>query len=1128
MRKIVLHFFFVLAALLMVNEGFAQSRKVTGQVTGSDGLGLPGASVLVKGTQEGVGTDFDGNYSINVKDENAVLVFQFVGTVTVEKKVGKASVVNVALKDDNEMMQEVVINTGFGKVKERTFTGAVSRIEAKELKVEGMPDVSRMIEGKAAGVSVQNVSGTFGAAPKITVRGSSSIFGDTKPLWVIDGVVQEEIINVSFQDLASGNASTMLSSAVAGLNANDVASIEILKDAAATSLYGARAMNGVVVITTKTGRKNTPLTVSYNLENTLREVPNYSSYDILNSQQTMGLLSELEDRGHLTDPTISQGRYGGVYNLYYNATHTYDPNLVNPHDGTMGWYAKNNNNISKNQFLRQYEYANTDWFKELFRPSIMQNHSLSFSGGSENATYYASLGYLNDPGWTIADQVKRITANIKTTFYLNDRLNVGLSAVASIRKQNAPGSFDRQADPVGGSVSREFDINPFNYALNTSRALRPYDANGEYEYYRQNWANFNVIDEINNNYLELDVKDLKLQVDLDYKISDHLKFNSNGAVRYVTSDRDHTITEQSNVAAAYRAAETSVVRGQNIYLYSDPRNPGAQKEVVMPAGGILHRYQNKMTAINWRNSLEYDQIFGSNGQHEVNAFVGSELRSIDRDVFNSSTYGMMFDQGNTVVTDPRLIEKLIGEGDYMFLKTLGKERTVGFFGKVGYTYDGKYTVSLTGRTDASNQQGGDKIMWLPTWTVSGKWNAKQEEFLINNSTISDLSFRGSYGLTATSGPATNSLAVYLNQLTVSRFDPNSRETGLVIDQLQNSDLTWEKQYEANLGFSLGLFDNRIHLQTDIYQRQAFDLIDRVRTSGIGGEIVKWGNNADMRTKGVEVSLTTRNIVKGDFKWSTNFNLSYYDQKIKTLAYEPRVFDLITGTGGNVVGGARNTIYSYEFLGLNAQGLPTFRQADGETDIVGGANFQDSQNVTGYLKKEGTVEPNKTVGLTNTFTYKNWTFDFLLVASGGNVVRLDPMFSSEYNDTQTFTKAFNNRWMIAGDELLTDVPVIVDGSTIASTGSSVIERAYNTYNYSSARIAKGDFVRLKNITVGYEFPDAMKKSVGLSSFGLRFTVVNPLLIYSDKKLNGQDPEFFRTGGVAMPVTRQYTLTLNLSI
>lgn len=1124
MRKIVLHFFFVIAALLMVNEGFAQSRKVTGRVSDGDGYPLPGASVLIKGTQEGVGTDLDGNFSINVKDDNAVLVFSFVMMNSVEKKVGKASVINVVLKEDSTLDEINIVTTGYESVNKRTFTGAVSRISEKELKVDGVPDVSRMIEGKAAGVTVQNVTGTFGAAPKITVRGSSSIFGDTKPLWVIDGMVQEEIINVSFEDLASGNASTMLSSAVAGLNANDVLSIEILKDAAATSIYGARAMNGVVVITTKSGRKNTPLTVSYNMENTIREVPTYGTYDILNSQASMGILLEMEEKGLLTDPTISQGRYGGIYNLWFKEIWAYDPK--GGMDG-KGGYNQFNTDEGKYDFLRQYEYANTDWFKHLFRPSIMQNHSLSFSGGSENATYYASVGYMKDPGWTVADQVQRITANLKTTFYFNDRMNLGLSTVFSSRKQDAPGSFDRQADPVGGSVSRDFDINPFNYALNTSRALRPYDNEGNYEYYRQNWAPFNVLDELNNNSLNLDVKDIKLQADFEYKLMDGLKFNSSASLRYVISDRDHDIKESSNVVRAFRADETMIVKQQNIYLYQDPANLDAEKEVVLKDGGIWYRFQNKMSAINWRNSFSYDKIFGKTGQHEINAFAGAEIRVIDRDYNSNDTYGVMFDKGYLGNPNYKLYRKLFAEGDALYSRGFDKDRNAGFFGRVNYTYDGRYTASLTGRYDASNQQGESGAMWLPTWTASGKWNIIQEKWMLDQKVFSDLSLRGSYGLTATAGPASNSSAVFKNALTVSRFDPESREVGMNIVNLKNADLTWEKQYEANLGVDMGFLGGRIYLVADVYQRKAFDLVDRIRTSGIGGEVSKWGNNADMTTKGVELSLTTRNVVSESFKWTSNLNFSYYNQEITKLAYEPSAFDLISNIGGNVVGNARNSLYSYQFTGLNGEGLPTFVMADGETDNVGGANFQDTQNVVGYLKYEGSVEPNKTIGFNNTFQYENWSLDVMTVAAWGNVVRLDPSFTSEYNDTQIFTKAMNNRWVIAGDENTTNVPIIASADMIAKYGRS-LDRAYNAYNYSDQRIAKGDFIRIKNITLGYEFPELFKKQIGVSSFGLKMSVTNPFLLYSDKKLNGQDPEFFRTGGVAMPVTRQYTLTLNLSI
>lgn len=1112
MRKIVLNFLLVFFSLCMIQETYAQVRSVKGKVTSAgDGLPLPGATVLIKGTQEGTFTDENGEYSINA-DGNATLVFEFMGYKVQELKVQGRAVVNASLADDAEVIDEVVITTGYETVSKRTFTGAVSTISEKDLQIAGLSDISTRIEGQAAGVTVQNVTGTFGAAPKITVRGSSSIFGDTKPLWVIDGMVQEDIINVSFEDLTSGNAETLLSSAVAGLNPNDVLSIEILKDASATSIYGARAMNGVVVITTKSGRRDTPLSVSYNLESTMRDVPSYRDYDVLNSQATMGVLREMDDKGLLTLPSVYQGRYGGVYNLYAQAI----------------WNREiPNNDEAKYDFLRKYEYANTDWFKELFRPSIVQNHSLSFSGGGENSTYYASVGYMNDPGWSIADEVKRLTTNIKTTFYFNDRLSVGLSTIASIRKQKVPGSYDSKSDPVFGQIVRDFDINPFSYALNTSRALRAYDDNGDLEYYRQNWAPFNILNELDNNFMDLDVKDIKFQVDLDYKLMDGLKFNSSAAFRYVDSYREHQIHERSNVVGAYRADETKVVKDANIYLYQDPDRPGSTKEVVLKEGGILHKFYNTMTSYNWRNSFSYDKIFGKNLEHEINAFVGAEIRSIDRDYDNSTSWGIQFDKGFTPMTSPKLIEKLIGEGQYYFDKGLTKERTVGFFGKVAYTYDARYTASLTGRYDASNQQGGGGTFWLPTWTASGKWNAKQEKFLIDNLTISELSFRGSYGLTATSGPASNSMAVFLNNITRSRFNPEDRETGMIISSLRNADLTWEKQYEANIGLDLGLWNNRIILNADVYQRKAFDLVDLIRTSGIGGEVRKWGNNADMETKGLELSLTTRNIVTDDFRWTSNVNISVFDQKITKLAYEPRAFDLITDTGGNVVGNPRNGLYSYQFTGLNEDGLPTFVMAPGEEDNVGGANFQDSQNVIDYLKYEGAIEPNKTIGFSNTFNYKNWSLDFMVVASGGNVVRLDPVFSSYYDDTMVFSKAMNNRWVLPGDEKITSVPTILDASMI-SQDQSRMSIAYNTYNYSSERIAKGDFVRIKNITLGYEFPELFKKQIGVSSFSLRATVTNPFLLYSDKKLNGQDPEFFRAGGVAMPVTRQYTLTLNLSI
>jgi TonB-linked SusC/RagA family outer membrane protein len=1127
MKKTVFNFLFLFSCIILSQEAFSQDKQVSGKIVSiSDAMPLSGVAISIKGSKQSVSSDFDGSYAINVKATDATLVFSYVGYRTIERNVPAGNKLNISMVENVEQLKEVKVTTGYEKTSQRTYTGAISKISEKDLKVEGVIDVSRMIEGKAAGVTVQNVTGSFGTAPKITVRGSSSIFGDTKPLWVIDGVVQEDIINFTLADLTSGNSSTLLSSAVAGLNANDILSIEILKDASATSIYGSRSLNGVVVVTTKQGRRDSPLKVNYSLEQTMRTVPSYSQYDILNSQETMSIISELDKKGFLPLPDSYQGRNGGIYNIMARALNTYDP--------TTNTYAVKNDAVSRNQFLQKYEFANTDWFSVLFRPSITQNHSMSFSGGGKTSTYYASLGYYSDPGWTIADNVKRITSNIKATLALSDKTNLTLSTQASVRNQGAPGSYDRQKDEFRGSATRDFDINPFYYALNTNRTLRPYDEKGNLEYYRNNWAPVNILNEIKNNYMDIKVTDIKFQADLDYKITQDLTYNLTASARYANTTRTHNILENSNIVKAYNAAENTVVRDANVFLYQNPDDLNAPKISVLPAGGILRKYSNDLISYNVRNSFNYKKAI--NDVHELEGLFGQEIRSVDRNSDNFTAYGLQYDRGLTANPDPRILQKLINDGNTYYGLDKERERTVGVFGKVNYTYDRRYTGSITGRYDGSNRQGNSSSSrWLPTYTFSGKWNLNEESFLKDIKTINKLSLRGSYGLTATAGPATNSLAIYKSIIT-DRLNLSDREISQNIQDLQNTQLTWEKQFETNIGLDLGLFDNRIQLTTDVYRRKAFDLVDFVVTSGVGGQKIKQGNNANMTTKGVEIALTTQNIISSSFKWSTTFNFSVYDQEITSLQNTPAVLGLVDGTGGNLVGHPRNGLYSYQFTGLNSQGLPTFILPDAINDKIGGADFQDTKDLAKYLKYEGSIEPNKQAGISNTFTYENWSLNVFIVASAGNKIRLNPIFTANtrgnagYNDLTVFTKDFTNRWINPEDEFVTNVPVIADRQLITTYDNNGIDlsKAYNAYNFSDVRVADGAFVRLKNISLTYEFPKLLKKNIGVSTFNLKFLTTNPLLIYSDKRLNGQDPEFFRSGGVSLPITSQYSFVLNLSL
>ncbi|HVG12442.1 MAG TPA: carboxypeptidase-like regulatory domain-containing protein, partial [Flavisolibacter sp.] len=305
----VLRVFFSLALLFAGKPGFAQGITVTGTVNDSLGRGVAEVSVLVKGTNKGTTTNPRGEFQLQNVSPSAVLVVSSIGMLTQEVALSGRTNIIITFREDATSLQNVVV-TGFQRLNKKSFTGSAVTLKAEDVKMDGVVDVSRMLEGRAAGVSVQNVSGTFGSAPKVRVRGATSISGENKPLWVVDGVVLEDIVNISNDQLSSGDPTTLLGSSVAGLNANDIESFVILKDASAAAMYGARAMNGVVVITTKKGRSGTPV-VSYTGNFSTQLKPNYSGFNIMNSGQQMSVLAELERKGMFPTDIASRAD-GGV------------------------------------------------------------------------------------------------------------------------------------------------------------------------------------------------------------------------------------------------------------------------------------------------------------------------------------------------------------------------------------------------------------------------------------------------------------------------------------------------------------------------------------------------------------------------------------------------------------------------------------------------------------------------------------------------------------------------------------------------------------------------------------------------------------------------------------------------
>jgi TonB-linked SusC/RagA family outer membrane protein len=1072
---------------------------------GSPSEATPGITVMEKGTSNGTYTDVEGNFQLRVP-ENAVLVFSMIGYKTQEVNVAGKTSINITLEENVSTLNEVVV-TGYQTIDRKMFTGSAALLKGDEAKREGIADVSRMLEGRVAGVSVQNVSGTFGAAPKIRVRGATSITGDNKPLWVVDGVILEDVVNVSNEQLSTGDPSTLIGSSVAGLNPDDIASFQILKDASATAMYGARAMNGVVVITTKRGRVGKPL-VSYTGNYSTYLKPSYSNYNIMNSADQMSVYLELERKGWLNHSDASRRQDGGVFTKMYDQINTYDE--------SSGTFGLQNTPEARAAFLKRYAAANTDWFDVLFRNSFMQEHSLSISSGTDKSQLYFSTSYLQDNGWSVADQVRRFTGNARANFNLSKKLSIGLITQGSIRDQRAPGTIGRISNPVTGQFDRDFDINPFSYALNTSRTLTAYDENGNREYFRRNYAPFNILTELENNTLELSMLDLKLQGDLSYQIMTGLKYSFLGALRYAKTNQEHKVQENSNMAMAYRAAGDATVEENNKFLYRDPDNPEAQPVVVLPYGGFYNTNDDNLVSYNLRNTLEWDKNI--NDIHTLRLFTSQELRYADRQNRSFTGYGYQYDKGGVPYVDYRIVKQNIESNFSYYNMGMRYDRYLAYMANGAYSYRGKYNINGTVRYDGSNLLGEARTArWLPTWNVSGSWNIDTEPFMQEQNLVNRLTLRGTYGLTASMGNATNSSVVFQNGSTRRPY-LSEVESMIYLSSLENSELTWEKQYEANIGVDAGFYNERIQLTVDGYRRNAFDLIGIIRTSGIGGEELKVANYADMKSHGVEVTLGAGIYKNKDWEVRTQYTMGYNEGRITNLKNNPDIWSLVTPEGGPKEGYPYRGLFSIDFQGLDPEnGSPVFINENGEKS--GHVYLQSTE--TEHLKYEGPVDPIITGGWFNSLRFKNFSLSGLVTYSGGNKIRLYPAFRTSYTDLDATPKDFLNRWTLPGDENTTNVPSILDRIEAAQLGGTY---PYNNYNYSSARVVDGDFVRLKQVTLSYNLPNKLTNAISFSTMSVSLVANNLWLIYADKRLNGQDPEFFSSGGVAMPIPRQFTLSL----
>lgn len=917
----------------------------------------------------------------------------------------------------------------------------------------------------------------------VSMRQATSVKSVYYPLWVIDGVIYKEDKDFNVADLASPEAKRLIAAALPGLSESDIQSFQVINDASATALYGQRALGGVISVrTSKAGQGTNSFT--YQAELTYRAIPSYREYNILNSQDQMAVFNEMANGKSLDNEAVFIAAQYGVYGHLYNSIYNYN-------DQT-GEYGVLNTDAGRAAYLRAAELRNTNWFKELFQHSIRHQHTLTFSTGTQKANYYASLNANLDPGWNKYENSQTYSFNFNADFRPFKGWRFGIRSTASYGKVH-----------YGG------DWRPGSYAPTASRTLDPNI------FYAYDYTPFNIKHELQHNTRDYKTANLSLQATIDWQPITQLRLSALGALRYRdqygVTDRD----EQANASQVYRNISKSIIRSYSDYLYKPLDDPTALPQIVMPYGGIRNSQNIIDERYDGQIKAHYNDTFGSNGEHSLSAVAGLEV--FEERHLNEwfDAYGVNYNLGYLTTYSPLLFTNLRNKGKQYYEIRPTLNRGVSLVGNVDYTLLGRYRVNASYRREGTNQFGRARtIRYIPTWNVGGNWSIDQEAFFPKLKPLSSLSMSLSYGMSGTIPYVHNALP-RLKTLLPFFGDANLIEPGVYIDEPANYDLTYEKMYELNWGLNFGLFDERISAGITLFNRQGRDLIDQVFPQGTGGFVdYLYGNVAQMSAKGIELSLTTQNIRTRDFSWSTSITYSRNTNKVTRLNTSPSVKNLTDEKGAARQGYPLNSLFSIPFYKLDENGHPRFFLPDGADVLPDGRHItspKTGEQVSwtasqpeeiNYLVYSGTRTPTDQGGINNSFSFKNFRLGVYVYYSFGGVKRLPEQFATKYNDHQVMGKEFNRRWLRAGDEERTNVPVIATDAH--RQANPYLSNAYTNYNKSDVRVAKTDYVQLRDISLSYTVPKSFVDRLRLSSLSLKLQASNVALLYADKKLNGALP------------------------
>jgi len=1029
MKNAMKNLFFVLMFLCSL-QSFAQQRTVSGTVSSGDGEPLPGATIVLKGTTKGTISDFDGKYQIQASQGDTLTV-SFIGFRKMSQAVGSENVYDFVLEADAEQLQEVVV-TGYAVEKKADITGAISIVDTEELGNVTTPNVVSKLQSRVPGLTLTSSGVPGGSDTQISIRGLTSVFGGTGPLWVIDGVQ---------------------TTSPAGLNSNDIESIQVLKDAASAGIYGTEAARGVIIVTTKQAKSGTSK-FTFDSRVTLNTVRD--NFSVLNSQEWLDVRY------------IAQGnvpvRAGNI---------TYSPGTELP------------------EFLdadKNLRLSDTDWIDVILQNSVTTTTDLGYSYGDERWKVFTGLGYTRDDGLVEYTYFERKNFRLNSSVNLfNNRLTIGEHLTVSNFNEVKGNSMEDAllqnplipvygedgtwGGPVGAGLQDKWNPLAVLY-INRNNVQRTWRSFGNA------YADLKIVDGLKFN--------TKFNFDINnYKFNEHTEaFNQNGSIL-----------------------------GNLVYLSNG-------EEVARYA-----RNRNESETYIFTNLLTYSKELGA---HTINAFAGHEIYSKNQE---NSYYRVQVPYGTEVDFENIEDYDILADNSVLDAYGIGPDsKRESMFAKAAYDYLDKYYLSASIRRDGSSRFGrNNRYAIFPTASIG--WTISNENFLQNSNIVNNLKLRASWGANGNADILEYAqYSIYQQAIENSNYDLNGDGSGEIAsgvspNQVGNPDLKWEQSYQTNLGLDASLFDNKITMILDLYEKKTSDLLLQIIQPSVLGEAGKtlFFNAGDMTNRGFDVVLGYKSSLRKAFTYGADLTFSAYRNEMTMLNNSDNF--ILNGVSYTGVGYPIGSYFGYVADGIFRTPEEVAVHAVQPGKALGNIRYRDL-NGNGVVNQDdrtiiGNPHPDFTYGINLFAGYKNWEFSVFFDGRHGN-----DMYNAQREMLDFPYFGFNH-----GKNTLDAWAVDNANSLIPALSTSNVndQKRYSTYF-----IEDGSFFRLKNVNVGYNFmtnTDGFFKKMGLDAGKIYIQAENLMTITSFTGFDYEVPGLSRTGiGIAgmgvYPHTKTFSFGLNL--